>query len=158
MGMPQLRDFQTYAETEILDLCSDLKRWDDSLSDEDAREFSIEILKKGLSNDDGYILAKYLEDEGWWPDSELVEILDGVCSGVKNSHRIAVANWWKSENKPVPEVGKTVTTRRGVGVVKSIDDKKACVTVFSEAAGHGIQKGGITSFGWYVPFEEIVDG
>ena len=49
--------------------------------DETPLEDCIEIAEKVLqwhSNDNGYEIAKEFEDEGFSPDSELVEILDGV--------------------------------------------------------------------------------
>src|SRR5690606_24314515 len=50
-------------------------------NDETPLEDCIEIAEKILkwhSNDNGYELAKEFEDEGFSPDSELVEILDSV--------------------------------------------------------------------------------
>ena len=50
-------------------------------NDETSLEDCIEIAEKVLqwhSNDNGYELAKEFEDEGFSPDTQLVEILDGV--------------------------------------------------------------------------------
>lgn len=65
-------------------------------SDETPLEDCIETAEKILqwhSNDNGYELAKEFEDEGFSPDSELVEILDSVSYDRSKVQETFIKKW-----------------------------------------------------------------
>jgi hypothetical protein len=64
---------------------------------EDCFETAEKILK-WHSNDDGYELAKEFEDEGFSPDSELVEILDSVSYDRSKVQESFIKKWVAENN------------------------------------------------------------
>jgi len=42
---------------------------------------------------DGYHVAKSMENMGWYPDTQLVEILDGAGYAIHSAHEAAVKAW-----------------------------------------------------------------
>lgn len=75
---------------------------------EDCVETCEEIFKWSR-NDNGYEFAKKFEDEGFSPDSQLVEILDGVTYHVSNIKQKAIKKWVSENNLELKyEVGQIV--------------------------------------------------
>lgn len=48
--------------------------------------------------DDGYRLARYMEQDGWDPDAQLVEILDHVQTYARTALRELSTAWWARQN------------------------------------------------------------
>ena len=70
-------------------------------NDETSLEDCIETVEKILkwhSNDNGYELAKDFEDEGFSPDSELVEILDSVSYDRSKVQETFIKKWVTENN------------------------------------------------------------
>lgn len=70
-------------------------------NDETSLEDCIETAEKILkwhSNDNGYELAKEFEDEGFSPDSELVEILDSVSYDRSKVQETFIKKWVTKNN------------------------------------------------------------
>ena len=70
-------------------------------NDETPLEDCIEIAEKVLqwhSNDNGYQIAKEFEDEGFSPDTQLVEILDGVSYDKMKVKETFIKKWVAENN------------------------------------------------------------
>jgi hypothetical protein len=94
---------------------------------------------------DGYAAARKLENnKGWCPDSELVELLDGLPYAVSRACDRLTALWVSTFGVTVPFVlDDTVTLVRSgwgddevTGTVVGIDPKYANVTVCCPSLGH----------------------
>ena len=108
-----------------------------------------EALRYG--RDDGYELAKYLDDRaGVTPDAELVDILSDAWHVVSRVYNAALAAWSEATGfAPAFNVGDRVHTPRGPGIIRSIDEKRAsyCVKLDSETRAHVL--------GTYVNAEDV---
>jgi hypothetical protein len=71
------------------------------------------------ADSDSYAFAKRLDDQGWYPDAELVEILEGFDT--YGAHNRAVLAWVAAEKITVPfAVGDLVTLRGQTAKVVAI--------------------------------------
>lgn len=92
---------------EIFDWCNGETSLADCISD------CNDIFKYHV-NDNGYELAKEFEDKGYFPDTELVEILDRVWSAKDDLIRKAVKKWVTEDDiKPSIEIGASVLVQYG---------------------------------------------
>jgi hypothetical protein len=72
-----------------------------------------------LFGDCGYRAARSLEDDGWEPNLELVEILDGFSHHLYAAHRDAVRAWVKEYDiKPIKAIGDVVKAKHGREIVE----------------------------------------
>lgn len=102
--------------------------------------------------DDGYHAARALDHKGWYPNSELCEILDG--SWLWKAERDAVRLWVTSNCiKPKLAIGAEADTIHGRGTIVGIDPACALYTVQTDdwLAKNPSQVGG--SGGYVIPFE-----
>ena len=111
---------------------------------------------------DGYESAKYLDDYyGYLPDSELVEMLDGVGSIVSDVHDKAVCNWAASNNiQPKYNVGDKIKFKRHnkeiiTGEIINVSMKTQTYIVFCESEGH--VRSGCGTLGIYVEWENVLE-
>lgn len=129
-------------------------------NDETPLEDCIEKAEKVLqwhSNDNGYEIAKEFEDEGFSPDSELVEILDGV-SYERSKVQETFIKKWVTENNLKLEL--TEGQKVIVKLVRKGEVEGEIVKLYPETmqyafwhTGQGYEKGkGHT----YVNFENVV--
>jgi len=58
------------------------------------------LLHGNSLSDDGYRLARWMEKDGWDPDTELVDILDHVPGYAREALRQASIKWWTAQNHP----------------------------------------------------------
>ena len=134
-----------------------LTDWDSDCGDDP--DNLIEMAKDiiGHYDDDGYALAKMLEDEhGLDPDASLVDALEAV-TGIKHlATRATVERWVRDNDVTCPfEVGAMVRTRgvEGPGEVYEIDAKHAQCSVRFECLGHVAK--GIRTHGRILKYEDL---
>ncbi len=134
-------------------------------SDEEVAEDLADVLHE----DDGYRLARALEEKGWDPDARMVEVLDGAGSLKYDVNRDAVRAWVMANNiNPPLECGAMVRfSIRHVdhsGEIVRIDLENARYVVFCAALGHlregtpeyenKVRNGGASS-GVYLNYEDV---
>ena len=119
----------------------------------------IEMAKDVIAHydDDGYALAKMLEDEhGLDPDVSLVDALEDV-TGIKHMATRATVERWVRDNEIVCpfEVGAKVMTRgvEGPGEIYEIDAKQAQCSVRFECLGHVAK--GMGTHGRILKYEDL---
>ncbi len=99
---------------EIYDWCNGETDLEDCIEDCD-------YILQHNSNDNGFELAKEFDDKGYSPDLQLVEILDGVDSSIRDLVREAVKQWVIDDNiKPQFEMDTTVMVKYGFKKVEGI--------------------------------------
>ena len=132
-----------------IDICKDL--------DEEVNETNIASIARALrSGDDGYQLAREMDDDGWEVDEGTVGILRGASYHLRDHHRTAVRAWVAETNpvNPVP-LGEMAALTGGVfgegrqGKVVKINADLATSTVSEAAKGHG------ENGGWVMPWERL---
>ena len=104
--------------------CDWLDAYNEGSSDEecisDIKKVFGRISRYGVFTDDGFSLAKYMEDHLYLiGDSNLVEILDDAPDIARSHHRAAVLKWTTENNLIIPEniVGsKCITSGRYKGM------------------------------------------
>lgn len=117
-----------------------LTNWESGCGDDP--DNLIEMAKDVIAHydDDGYALAKMLEDEhGLDPDAGLVDALEAVTGIKRAATRATVERWVRDNDVASPfEVGAKVRTRgvEGPGEVYEIDAKQAQCSVRFECLGH----------------------
>lgn len=128
--------------------------------DETLLEDCIEIAEKIIQwhgNDNGYELAKEFEDEGFSPDSELVEILDSVSYHKTEVQETFIKKWVAENNLKLELIeGQKVIAK----LIRKGEVEGEIVKLYPETmhygfwhTGQGCEKGkGHT----YVNFENIV--
>lgn len=112
---PQLLD-QGVLECVASRLFSEVKRWlEDSGEDLSARDEQgmfdvlVELLHHRLGQWDGYVLARDLEDQGWTPNSQLVEVLSDSSRLADHCLREEQIRWVHEESlSPKHGVGEEV--------------------------------------------------
>jgi hypothetical protein len=115
-------------------------------------------IENGL-NDDGYELAKALECV-YYPDAELVELLDGV-GYLKHDGLKEIESLWIKENKLTSpfNVGDRVTYKhdtlryKGVGEVTKNDDEHGYSYVYFPESGH--VKSGVGVHAGVIKWEDL---
>lgn len=99
---------------------------------------------------DGYKIAKDLDDDGWEPDAELVEILSDGWSWVSKAHDTAVSEWVRIHNPPLLPEGLPVAFKDGSrlvsGTIIRADHAHARYTINCPALGHGAAAGRIIDY------------
>jgi hypothetical protein len=118
----------------------------------DLAVITADLVKAIRWNDDGYDIAKSLDD--YSPDAELVEILDAAGMLVTTAWEAACREWVTAHNITGPEVGALVSHTRkkdaGLGeVIRNEPDGRS--VVFFPDLGH--VKQGTGYLGLYVEWE-----
>lgn len=125
--------------------------------DDDASDyeyFIVKVLTERQDDLDGYALARFLEEECYiTPNSELVDILDGCWSVVRQMQE-DLTKKWSEENKliiPPDTVGKKVNAKTGYRTyenhyVTGIDHTKYQVTIDLDVNRKG---------GYVIDFENV---
>lgn len=86
------------------------------------------IVKAAQWTDDAYHMARSLENQGWDPDVELVEILEGL--DIHRSFEAAVKEWVKENSIALHlSVGTIVHTVWGTGPIVDLRPETACYCV-----------------------------
>lgn len=154
---PQRTDedvLQKTAETLAIDLH---KAFPDDVVDDLAD--IIDQLKESIRYEsDGYRICRDLENEGWSPDAEMVQVVDRVESIRQSVLDSAVANWIvDAQIEPAFKVGDTVEflhkDRRFSGQVIDVDMRRGHYTVFCSDLGH-VGKGKLGTRGLILEFEK----
>jgi hypothetical protein len=137
--------------------------WGIDEDDEDSKG----SIREGLDGHhlDGYAFARSLEHDGWDPDSQLVEILDGASHHLHTAHDKAVAAWvaehgWPGVRLPVgTRVRAKVGSRMVEGEVSQPEhgaeryDNHAHYLLWCPSEGH--VKAGCGSHGFIVNAESV---
>lgn len=136
-------------------LLSDIQKWANNKSDSILANI-IEAL--GFGGLDGYELARNLERRGWFPDAELVEILDNAISRQHQAHREEVEAWVRAHDLRIDlrHGAKVEITVRGsvhIGEIVDLHPKTMQYTVFVGALGH--VRSGTGTHGLILGFEEV---
>jgi len=130
---------------------------------EEERKVVLEDLSEAArwADPDGYELAKNLDNAGWMPDAELVEILDGLTSRLFEAEDAALKEWLPSSGLVAPAVGATVTCKTNsgtyTGTVLSVKPEVGLSVVCVASLGHTPvpgPKGGTRGF--VIAWEDIV--
>lgn len=104
---------------------------------------------------DGYERARALDNEGWEPDAELVEILD--MDHIAPAHAEAVKAWVDANQiKPRFAVGDRIAIPPGeIGTISYVDTDQARYTVKTEAfLKKNPHCAGDVRSGYLIPFEQ----
>lgn len=108
--------------------------------------------------DDGYQIARQLDNKGWAVDSELVDILDNATHYRYQAHSDAVAKWVE-DNQIRPTLGLEdevwfkLHGEKQTGVIIAIDAKHANYTVCCPSKGH--KRKGNGTHGFILPYEDV---
>jgi hypothetical protein len=116
---------------EVFEWCDKETPLEQCISDTEA------ILIKCGSSEDGYGLAKEFEDEGYSPDSALVEILDSTDHYIRNAVDRLVKEWVFNNNiKPTLDISPDVTysVRYGSKIHDGI-----LVSAYTDEAKYGVK-------------------
>lgn len=166
MGRPTDRD-ESVIEACIAEVADEIVEWQGSThrSEEtelqEVKEDLRKLFRYGVK-DDGYKMARTLDDMGWDCDSELVEILDSAWASESRVLTRVIKEWVKREDiKPAHSIGDWVVYKHykhgevQVEITK-INEEKAEYQLTSEALGH-IKEGDSRqgTLGFIVPFEEV---
>ena len=134
--------------------------WADAgnMDKEDVESDLVSLFESNSFSDDGYELAKELEDSGWEPDAELVEILDNVGHRAeRNIMGIETENWIKKNDiKPELAEGDIIFITGGslrdmVGEITGIKLNEAYYNVFVPVKCKMKQKG----MGYCIIYENV---
>lgn len=134
-----------------------LTDWESGCGDDpdDLIEMAKNII--GHYDEDGYALAKMLEDEhGLDPDASLVDALEAVTGIKRMATRATVERWVRDNEITCPfEIGTKVRTHGvdGVGEVYEIDAKQAQCSVRFECLGHVYK--GVWTHGRILKYEDL---
>ena len=126
----------------VLDIAQQIHKWcDGETSLEDTIISTTKILENNRYVSDGYELAKDFEDEGWMPDSQLVEILEDVFWKMNQQLNVETKIWSeKNSIKPLLDCGKQVKFKNQGKIIEGeiikIDDKEAKYHIFMPSEGH----------------------
>lgn len=138
-------------------------RGEDEPTDEDKQDILAQLTDACRLHDDGYEVAKCLDDRHMWEsDSELVDLLDEVAFARIRSHEKAVEAWVQQHGVvPQYSVGQRVAFKQRrwdkeavTGEVTAVREKTAQYLVFCESLGH--VRAGCGTHGTYVAFEDAV--
>lgn len=166
MARPTRKD-EAVHEAFIEEMIPELLDWGGgSLHEDDIRDNLIKLFKYRSTHDDGYKLARELENINyrWDPDTELVEILDCARATEARALGTATREWVEKEGiKPAHSVGDLVIHdyhKRGEMQfeITKINFEKAEYQLTSEALGHIKEKEGDKrdgTLGFIVPFEAV---
>jgi hypothetical protein len=109
---------------------------------------------------DAFDTAKYLSDNGWEADGELVDIFEGAEPKAYFHHEKLVMKWVASnEIKPEFAIGDKVTFNNGKmyqGEITEVRERTAQYTIFCEELGHKkpSNEPGMRRLGSIIPFED----
>jgi hypothetical protein len=110
-----------------------------------------EVLRYG---NDGYEMATSLERRSWSPDSELVELLDGLLHTRSVATHKAVAEWVTRNNiQPALKVGDKLVWKGDQAEIAKIYTEDARYTLFIAVKGH--VREGVGTHGIVVTFEDV---
>lgn len=130
---PERKDCRPAAAEALAD---DVIRWLEETDGKQDRADIVAQLLKVSSYDwsDGYTFAKRLEERGWSPSAELVEILDSAAHLLWQAHDRAAETWVKEHNVRLTlEVGAMVEAEIGGerkrGKVVGTEPKRAVYVV-----------------------------
>lgn len=150
MSRPKRRDEQVVLDAAKHSL-DEFREWVNNPSASDA-DLLRDLCAAIRYNDDGYDRAKELERAGYDPDSQLVELLEGVDLWGAESR--AVAEWVKQfDVKPPFPVGTIVEIESATGEITANDEKQGQSTVFVESKGH--VRTGIGTHGLIIAWEKL---
>jgi len=142
------------------ELLDDVIGWLKASGDEDPdRDEVRKSLESAMDfEDDGYKIARQLDNDGWDVDAELVHILDNAFPNRIRIHRDFVAKWVEENGiKPTFEVGQTVAfkerNKSHTGEITRINEKQAEYTIYCAEMGH--VREGTGSHGVILPFEAV---
>lgn len=136
-------------------------RGEDEPTEEDRQDILEQLANACRFHDDGYEVAKQLDDRHMWEsDSELVDLLDEVAFARIRAHEKAVEAWVQQHGvAPKYSVGQRVAFKRQrwdkekvTGEVTAVREKTAQYLVFCESLGH--VREGCGTHGTYVAFED----
>lgn len=137
-------------EAAIREVMPEVVKW---LGDEKVPEDQLlrDLTRALRHSHDGYKAARSLDSDGWSPDAELVEILDGYS--VSGAHREAEKSWVIA-NGIVPRhaLGAVVSARWGGKTVSG-----PIYRIEAETAHYVIQHDPAKQGGAYVPFEDVFE-
>lgn len=113
----------------------------DAPNTEDERQRVTRDLREVLLSGNGYERARELDRMGYFPNAELVELLDDADMDVLRAHDAAVEKWVREHGVTVPvavgqKVRITVDGKPVDGEVIRVDAKQAMVTVYCPSLGH----------------------
>jgi hypothetical protein len=144
-----------------------LKRLRDNVSEpfdpEDSEDVVIRQIEKALTyahGDDGYEIAKRLEDEGWDVTTSLVEEVDGGC--LWEAYDECVAKWVAEQSRtPQLVIGTTVVVhpnsfeklQTAHGEITAISQERGTYTVLVPSWGH--VRSGTGTHGRILPWEQV---
>lgn len=127
---------------------------------QECREHARKLLIGLCTDDDGYKLAKRLDDYlGYKPDSQLVDALEQIWSIRYKAYEKVVAEWVAREGIVIPEayMGKTVKFRSGPnpgqGEITKFYPESARVLIFCPEKGH--VREGVGSHGVVIDWENV---
>ena len=114
----------------------------------DADEVREQLAKAIRYDDDGYQIAKELDNAGWFEiDADLVEILDAASHHKWEAHAALVKAWVAESSIATPlAIGAKVKTPKGDGVIADVNlDTAQYVVQTAERAWSGAQSGWVFS-------------
>lgn len=137
-----------------------LTGWSSSCADDpdDLIEMATDVIDH--YDDDGYSLAKMLEDSYFLsPDTELVNELDTVLGLKRTAHKASIKRWVEENAIKCPfKIGSIVRTdsvKGGTGEVYEINESEATCCVRFERLGH--VKSGTGTHGKILKYEEMLE-
>jgi hypothetical protein len=142
-------------------LVSNEARTIDEAESQEIREQLEEAIEFG--DGDGYSIARLLDDLGWSPDSELVDILDRAAQYESEALDALVYEWLvANQTQPAHCVGDVVQYNSGAGrpvniytgTIIEIDPKGGKYVIHVPELGH-VADGQVGIQGTYVPWEVI---
>lgn len=130
---------------------------DNDMDDADLATVENDLQEAMQYNDDGYDVARFLETfKYYFPDSELVGILDEAVGEILAVHRRFCIEWVKTSGMAPPAIGSKVTHSHGRGVgeiARNYEDGTSCVC-FPDM-GHDPNPGDVGVHGLVLPWEEL---
>ena len=132
------------------------ERWSNQYGINEPRESYEEDIIKCLFeyDDDGYHLAEFLKEEVYIePDSELVDILDGVSTAMHSLTNEIIGQWIKENFLEIPSdvVGKKINAKQGYRKYENHYITGIKPETYEVTIAEDINKKG----GWVIRYEDI---